>query len=76
MPLNDGARLGEDAELLLAGQADLSSGGLNLIGTFELKDSRWGPLGLLNPNRLITKVIKIKVGGTLAEPETKVRAGF
>lgn len=67
---------GEDAELRLAGQVDLATGGLNLAGDFELKDSRWGPLGFLNPNRLITKVIKIKVGGTLAKPETKVEAGF
>lgn len=67
---------GEDAELRLAGYVDLKSGGLNLLGTFELKDSPWGPLGLLNPNRLITKVIKIKVGGDLAQPETKVRTGF
>ena len=67
---------GEDAELRLAGTVDLNSGGLKLAGDFQLKDSRWGPLGLLNPNRLITKVIKIKVGGTLAKPETKVGAGF
>ena len=67
---------GEDAELRLAGYVDLKSGGLNLLGTFELKDSPWGPLGFLNPNRLITKVIKIKVGGDLAQPETKVRTGF
>ena len=67
---------GEDAELRLAGTVDLNSGGLKLAGDFQLKDSRWGPLGLLNPNRLITKVIKIKIGGTLAKPETKVGAGF
>ena len=67
---------GEDAELRLAGYVDLKSGGLNLLGTFELKDSPWGPLGFLNPNRLITKVIKIKVGGDLAQPVTKVRTGF
>lgn len=67
---------GEDAELRLAGKVDLNSGVLNLNGNFELKDSPWGPLGLLNPNRLITKVIRIKVGGTLANPETKVRSGL
>ena len=67
---------GEDAELCLAGTVDLNSGGLKLAGDFQLKDSPWGPLGFLNPNRLITKVIKIKVGGTLAKPDTKVGAGF
>lgn len=67
---------GEDAELRLAGTVDLNSGGLKLAGDFQLKDSPWGPLGFLNPNRLITKVIKIKVGGTLAKPDTKVGAGF
>lgn len=67
---------GEDAELRLAGIVDLNSGGLNLAGDFQIKDSRWGALGLLNPNRLITKVIKIKIGGTLSKPETKVGAGF
>lgn len=67
---------GEDAELRLAGTVNLNSGGLRLAGDFQLKDSRWGPLGLLNPNRLITKVIKIKVGGTLAKPETKVGASI
>lgn len=67
---------GEEAELRLAGVVDLNSGVLNLSGNFELRDSPWGPLGFLNPNRLITKVIRIRVEGTLANPETKVRSGF
>jgi len=67
---------GEDAALRLEGQVDLKSGNLDLKGNFELKDSRWGPLGYLNPNRLITKVIRIRIGGTLAKPETKVQSGI
>lgn len=67
---------GEDAELNLAGQVNLQTGGLRLIGDFRLKDSHWGPFRILNPNLLFTKVIKIKIGGTLAKPETKVGVGF
>ena len=67
---------GEDAEINLKGQLDLRTGGIDFEGDFRLKDSDWGPLGYLNPNRLITKAIKLRIGGTMAKPETKVRAGL
>ena len=67
---------GEDAELQLQGSVNFKTSGLSMEGSFRLKDSRWGPLGYLNPNRLITSVLKIRILGTLDKPEVKVRPGF
>jgi hypothetical protein len=45
-------------------------------GSFVIKDSPWGILGYLNPNRLITKALRIKVRGPLDNPDAKVRPDF
>lgn len=65
---------GEDAVMELQGGVNLSDGRLDLAGEFRLRKSPWGILGYINPNRLIAKVLKIKIQGTLEKPEAKVEA--
>lgn len=67
---------GEEAELRLKGQINLKNQLISMDGSFVMKDSPWGILGYLNPNRLITKVLRIKVRGPLDNPDTKVRPDF
>lgn len=62
---------GQDAVLELRGLVDLESGKLSLKGDFKLRKSPWGILGYINPNRLIAKILKIEIGGTLKNPEAK-----
>lgn len=68
---------GPDALLRLNGSVDLKTGGINLKGDFRIKKSTWGVLGIINPNRLITNILGIRVEGTLEKPRTRVEApGF
>jgi len=68
---------GEDAIMELVGSVGLLDGQLNLEGEFRLRKSPWGILGYINPNRLIAKVLRIKIRGTLKEPKASVEAkGF
>lgn len=64
---------GEDALVNLRGTLDLQSGALRLKGGLKLKDSGWGPLKILNPNRLIANMISIDVGGNVNKPEVKAK---
>lgn len=64
---------GDDALVNLGGTLDLQSGGLRLKGGLKLKDSGWGPLKILNPNRLIANMISIDVGGNVNKPEVKAK---
>lgn len=66
---------GEDAALKLKGFINLQNGGLNLQGQLYLKDSPWGPLKYINPNRLIAKMISVKVGGSVNKPEVQAKIG-
>ncbi len=67
---------GEEAELRLKGQINLKNSLISMDGSFVIKDSPWGILGYLNPNRLITKALRIKVRGPLDNPDAKVRPDF
>ena len=67
---------GDEAELKLKGQINLKNELISMDGSFRMKDSPWGILGYLNPNRLITKVLRIKVRGPIDNPDTKVRPDF
>ncbi|MFZ9200805.1 MAG: hypothetical protein ACO23N_00025 [Opitutales bacterium] len=67
---------GDDAALNLKGSIQLQNGGLNLSGRFYLKDSPWGPLKYFNPNRLIAKMIDVKIGGTVNKPEVGAKPGM
>lgn len=64
---------GDDALVNLGGTLDLQSGALQLKGGLKLKDSGWGPLKILNPNRLIANIISIDVGGDVNKPEVKAK---
>lgn len=64
---------GEEAELRLKGEINLKNELVSLDGNFQIKDSPWGILGYLNPNRLITSILRIKVRGPIDRPDTKVR---
>jgi len=64
---------GDEAELRLKGQINLKNSLISMDGSFVIKDSPWGILGYLNPNRLITKALRIKVRGPLDNPDAKVR---
>lgn len=65
---------GEDAEVKLKGAINLQNGDLDLNGQIYLKDSPWGFLKYINPNRLIAKMIKIRVGGNIGQPEVQANA--
>lgn len=60
---------GEDALLNLKGSIHLRNGALDLSGRVYLKDSPWGMLKYINPNRLIAKMIEVNIGGTVNKPE-------
>jgi len=65
--------IGDDASLNLKGTISFQDGGLDLSGRFELEESPWGPLKYINPNRLITKMISVDVGGTLTDPKVRTK---
>jgi hypothetical protein len=65
---------GDDALMELQGGVSLLDGRLMLDGEFRLRKSPWGILGYINPNRLIAKVLKIKIRGTLSDPKASVEA--
>lgn len=63
---------GEDAWMELQGGIRLEDGQVDLAGEFRLKKSAWGLFGYINPNRLIAKILNVKVQGTLKEPKVSV----
>ena len=63
---------GEDAWMELEGWVALKDGQVNLTGEFHIKRSPWGILGYINPNRLISKILKINIRGTLKNPKARV----
>ena len=65
---------GDDAVMELQGGVNLGDGRLDLKGEFRLRKSPWGILGYINPNRLIARVLKISIRGTLQAPEARVDA--
>lgn len=65
--------IGDDASLNLNGTISFQDGTLNLSGSFQLKDSAWGPLKYINPNRLITSMISVDVGGTVTDPKVRTK---
>lgn len=66
---------GDDAALNLKGSIHLQNGALDLSGRIYLKDSPWGMLKYINPNRLIAKMIDVKIGGTVNKPEVGAKPG-
>ena len=64
---------GDDAALNLKGSIQLQNGALDLSGRLYLKDSPWGLLKYINPNRLIARMIDIRIGGTVNKPEVGAR---
>jgi len=65
--------IGNDASLNLKGTISLEDGALDLSGRFQLKESPWGPLKFMNPNRLITNMISVGVRGTITQPEVRAK---
>lgn len=65
---------GDDSLMVLTGEVELEGGQVALEGEFKLRKSPWGILGYINPNRLIAKMLGIKVRGTLSKPEVTVQA--
>ncbi len=62
---------GAQAMLNLAGEAHLETGVLDFIGDFSLIDEGGVSLiGLINPNRALISLTKIRVKGTFSEPNT------
>lgn len=62
---------GEDARLQLAGEVDLAGPNLNFIGDFSLPArGSFNPLQLLNLNRALVALTKVRVKGPLANPTT------
>lgn len=65
--------IGNDASLNLKGTISLQDGTLRLAGRFQLKDSPWGPLKYINPNRLMTNMISVDIRGTVNEPDVRTK---
>lgn len=62
---------GPQSMLTLSGISDLEGGQLDFIGDFSLLDKGGVPLiGLLNPNRALIGLTKIRVKGTFSKPIT------
>lgn len=62
---------GPEAMLNLAGEAHLETGVLDFIGDFSLIEKGRVPLiGLINPNRALISLTKIRVKGTFSNPTT------
>ena len=62
---------GKDAQLKLAGEVDLTGPTLNFLGDFSLASrGSFNPLELLNLNRLLIALTKVRVKGPLSNPST------
>lgn len=69
--LPDLAVTGPQAMLTLSGVGGLEGGQLDFIGDFSLMEKQGIPLiGLLNPNRALIGLTKIRVKGSFSKPET------
>ena len=62
---------GKDAQLKLAGEVELAGPTLNFLGDFSLPSvGAFNPLNLLNLNRLLVALTKVRVKGPLSNPST------
>ena len=62
---------GKDAQLKLAGEVELAGPTLNFLGDFSLPSAgAFNPLKLLNLNRLLVALTKVRVKGPLSNPST------
>ncbi len=64
---------GPSASLKFKGNISLRDGALALAGQMKVSPSPFGPLGLLNPNRLIASMINIYLGGNLRKPQVSLK---
>jgi hypothetical protein len=63
---------GPQARLDLAGEVDLRGMTLNFVGDFSLpRKQGFNPLDIINLNRALVSLTKIKLKGPLAKPETQ-----
>ena len=60
---------GPSASLKFKGNISLRDGTLDLAGQMKVSPSSLGPLGLLNPNRLIASMINVYIGGNMRKPQ-------
>lgn len=62
---------GKDCQLKLAGEVDLAGSALDFLGDFSLASQKsLNPLQLLNLNRLVIALTKVRVKGPLSNPST------
>lgn len=64
---------GPSASLKFKGNISLRDGTLDLAGQMKVAPSAFGPLGLLNPNRLIASMINVYVGGNMRKPQVSLK---
>jgi hypothetical protein len=63
---------GPQAKLELAGEIDLKGMTLNFAGDFSLpRKQGFNPLDIINLNRALVSLTRIKLQGPLAKPETR-----
>ena len=63
---------GPQAKLELAGEIDLKGMTLNFAGDFSLpRKQGFNPLDIINLNRALVGLTRIKLQGPLAKPETR-----
>lgn len=68
---------GPDSQLKLAGEVDLTQSTVHFLGDFRLASKgSFNPLNLLNFNRLLVALTKIRVKGPLNKPETTALPGL
>jgi hypothetical protein len=64
---------GPSASLKFKGNISLKDGTLDLSGQMKVSSSSFGPLALLNPNRLIASMINIYIGGNMRKPQISLK---
>jgi hypothetical protein len=68
---------GPDSQLRLAGEVDLNQSTVHFLGDFSLASrGSFNPLNLLNLNRMLVALTKIRVKGPLSKPETTALPGL
>ena len=68
---------GPDSQLKLAGEVDLAQWTVHFLGDFNLASKgSLNPLNLLNFNRMLVALTKIRVKGPLNKPETSALPGL
>jgi hypothetical protein len=64
---------GPSASLKFKGNISLRDGTLDLSGQMKVSSSSFGPLALLNPNRLIASMINVYIGGNMRKPKISLK---